>query len=263
MLVAERFEVNVAILPRGEDPDTYVQRNGRQAYADRLRQSKPYLEYLLERAAAGHNLNTDEGRVRFLTEMLPVAGRIPDAAMRDRFADRLAFAARVTDDVVRAEIRKAAVQRQPTVAGELPSFGRVTKAEIGLIWWLIHGSESGTAALRTLEGGDFEGLASREVLDLARKLDEDKGLSPSLLLERLNMVEAQLVAGIASETEPPVRDAEDCARIIKRLRYERERAAIQREIDRLQQLGAAQHEKQIDALWARKRDLLQRIEGLI
>jgi hypothetical protein len=149
------------------------------------------------------------------------------------------------------------------VAGELPSFGRVTKAEIGLIWWLIHGSESGTAALRTLEGGDFEGLASREVLDLARKLDEDKGLSPSLLLERLNMVEAQLVAGIASETEPPVRDAEDCARIIKRLRYERERAAIQREIDRLQQLGAAQHEKQIDALWARKRDLLQRIEGLI
>jgi hypothetical protein len=51
--------------------------------------------------------------------------------------------------------------------------------------------------------------------------------------------------------------------MIKRLRYERERAAVQREIDRLQQLGAAEHGAQIDALWARKRDLLQRIDGLI
>jgi hypothetical protein len=47
------------------------------------------------------------------------------------------------------------------------------------------------------------------------------------------------------------------------LRCEREHTAIQREIDRLQELGAAQHGARIDALWARKKDLLQRIEGLI
>jgi hypothetical protein len=52
----------------------------------------------------------------------------------------------------------------------------------------------------------------------------------------------------------------DCARAIKRLRWERERAAIQREIDRLQQLGANQHGSEIDNLWQRKKDLLHRIE---
>src|SRR5688500_9717813 len=90
MLVAEGFDVNVAILPAGEDPDTFVRKHGRQGYSDCLRQSRPYLDYLLERAAAGHNLNSDEGRVAFLNEMLPIAGRIPDVAMRDLFADRLA-----------------------------------------------------------------------------------------------------------------------------------------------------------------------------
>jgi len=113
MLVEEGFAVNVAILPSGDDPDTFVRKHGRQGYAERLEHSSPYLEYLLDRAAANHNLNTDEGRVKFLGDMLPVAGRIPDAAMRDRFADRLAFKARVTDEVVRAEIRKAVVQKQP------------------------------------------------------------------------------------------------------------------------------------------------------
>jgi DNA primase len=58
MLVAEGFEVNVAVLPKGDDPDTYVRKHGRDGYGERLRQSQPYLEYLLGRAVAGQNLKT-------------------------------------------------------------------------------------------------------------------------------------------------------------------------------------------------------------
>jgi len=264
MLVAEGFEANVAILPAGEDPDTYVRKHGPQGYGERLKTSRPYLEFLLDRAAAGHNLNTDEGRVKFLSEMLPIAGRIPDVTVRDRFADRLAHKARVTDEVVRAEIRRAAAQRQTTLtAREMPNFGHVTKAEKGLIWLLLHQPEPALAALEGLEEGDLEGLPARSVLDLARQLNKNSGFSPSILLERLTSVDSQLVTAIASEREPHVTDADGCARIIKRLRCEREHTAIQREIDRLQELGAAQHGERIDALWARKLDLLQRIEGLI
>jgi DNA primase len=264
LLVEEGFDVNVAIMPAGEDPDTFIQKKGGAAYGEKLKQSRPYLEYLLDRTAAGHNLNSDEGRVKFLAEMLPIAGRIPDAAMRDRFGDRLAFKARVTDEVVRAQIRKAAVSKQTAVpAGSMPSFGKVTKAEKGLIWWLIHEPGPALAALASLDPGDFEGLASRSVLDLARKLNENKGFSPSVLLERLSMVEAQLVTGIASEKEPHVKDAESCAQIIRRMRCERDHAAIQREIDHLQELGASEHSHRIDALWAQKHELLRRLEGLI
>ena len=73
------------------------------------------------------------------------------------------------------------------------------------------------------------------------------------------MGEAQLVTAIASETEPPVHQAEDCVRALRRTRYERERGAVQREIDRLQQLGAADHGEEINALLVRKHDLQQRI----
>ena len=44
MLVAEGFEVNVATLPAGDDPDTFVRKHGRDAYGERLRRSQPYLE---------------------------------------------------------------------------------------------------------------------------------------------------------------------------------------------------------------------------
>ena len=264
MLVAEGFEVNVAILPPGDDPDTFIRKHGRQGYAEKLKQSKPYLEYLLDRAAAGHDLNTDEGRIRYVAEMVPIGGRIPDEVARERFADRLAQRTRIATEVIRGEIRKHKGEKRATnPLRETLRLGQVTKAEKGLIWLLIHESGPALATLATLEEADLAGLASRSVLDLARKLNEDSGFSPSVLLERLNMAEAQLVTEIASEGEPPVRDAEGCGRIIRRLRYERERAAIQAEVDRLQQLGAAHHGDEINALLARKRSLAQQIESLI
>jgi len=252
------------VLPAGDDPDTFVRKHGHPGYAERLEHSTPYLEYLLDRAAASHNLNTDEGRVKFLGDMLPVGGRIPDAAMRDRFADRLAFKARVTDEVVRAEIRKAVVQKQPVLTKrEVPSFGQVTKAEKGLIWLLIHEPEDALVALATLDGPDFDGLSSRSILDLARKLNEDKGFSPSALLERLTMVDAQLVTAIASEGEAHVKDAGGCARILRRMRLERELVELQRELNRLQELDSKQHDKELGQLGKRKTDLRRQLDDLI
>ena len=263
LFVADGFDVNVAELPAGLDPDTFIRAHGASGYGERLKHSKPYLEYLLDRTAAGYNLNSDEGRVKFLAAMLPTAARIPDAAMRDRFADRLAFKANVTDEVVRAKIREAAVQKQTSIAANtIPSFGHVTKAEKALIWCLIHEPDTALAALADFEEADFEELPSRSVLDLARGLNDNRGFSPSVLLERLNMVEAQLVTGIASEPEPPALSLGSCVRELRRARYERERATVQRAIAQLQTRGAAVG-GELDALLARKGELGRLIQALV
>ncbi len=263
LLVSEGFEVNVAVLPQGQDPDTYVRKQGQSGYAERLRTSRPYLEFLLDRSAAVADLTNDEGRRQFLTRMLTVAARIPDAAARDQFADRLAHKARITEDVVRAEIRKAAVQKRTEVtAREVPSFGQVKQAEKGLIWALVHEPEAAATAIGSLEPEDLDGLACREVLEMARNLQRQAVSLPSGLLERLSMGEAQLVTAIAAAGAPPVPDLDDCVRELRRGRLDRERAGVQQEIDRLQQLGAREHDAQIDALWARKLELVHRIEEL-
>jgi DNA primase len=264
LLVAEGFQVNVAVLPAGEDPDTVIRRQGGQAYAEKLRTSRPYLEYLLDREAAGCDLSTDEGRRGFLSRMLAVAARIPDAAARDQFADRLAHKARITEEVVRAEIRKAAVRRSGMdEAVRLPALlGQVTQAEKGLLWALWHQTDAALAVLQGLDPGDLQGLASSAILGEARALAETPGGAlPDTLIERLNRGEADLLLDVARQPGAPAPPGE-CVRALRRRRYERERAEVQREIDRLQELGAARHDHEIDVLWARKKDLLQRLDAL-
>jgi DNA primase len=263
LLVAEGFDVNVVMLNAGEDPDTFIRRNGGDQYRQRLRGSRPYLEYLLDQAAAGLDFAHDESRRQFLSRMLTVAARIPDAAARDQFADRIAHKARITEEVVRAEIRKAAVQRKTEVTTrELPSYGQLKDAEKGLIWGLMRNTSPSMDALNDLDPDDFASLAGREVFEVARSLHtETADRLPSTLLQRLSTVQAQLVTSIAASPTQPAPPL-DCMRALKKLRWERENADLQREIGRLQGLGAGQFGREIDALWQKKKDLMHRIEQL-
>ena len=103
--------------------------------------------------------------------MLEVAARIPDPATRDQFADRLAHKARVTEEVVRAEIRKAAAARKTSLPARLtPSATHVTDTERGLLWAILHQPEVAAAALRSLQPADLEGLASEDLLLKALEL---------------------------------------------------------------------------------------------
>ncbi len=265
LMVTEGFQVKVAVLPPGDDPDGYIQSHGPEAYAEQLRASQPYLDYLLDRTAQRYDFSDADSRLEFLTSMLTVAARVPDAAARDQFADRLAHRAQVVEEVVRAEIRRAAVDRRTTVPSPQMAAGVTVKpAERGLIWALIRDPESAVLAMDDghFDGDDLDGLQTASVLRVALSLRDSSTASlPETLVARLSTIEADLVAQLSAGTNAPAPAAE-CIRALKRVRYERERAAVQREIDHLQELGATSHGEQIDALWAKKIDLSHRIEAL-
>jgi DNA primase len=263
LLVAAGFQVNVARLPQGQDPDTFIRNEGGPAYRARLKASQPYLHYLLDRAAADHDLGSESGRRGFLSDMLAVAARIPDAAMRDQFADRLAHKAQILEEVVRAEIRKAAVARRTNLAEEpFRAVGSLKPAEKGLLWAFTQDVPGALEGLRELGEDDFDGLSAGSVLKTALSLrDWSPDQFPMTLRQRLNKGELDLVEAVAAEPTAPA-PALECARALRRLRFERERRVVQDEITRLQALGAEHHEQQIDALWARKKDLLHRLHEL-
>ena len=264
LLVAEGFQVNVALLPEGTDPDTFIRKSGGRAYVERLKGSRPYLEFLLDRAASRVDFARPEGRKAFLGQMLTVAATIPDAATRDQFADRLAHKARITESVVRDEIRKTAAQRRteaPAVA--VSASVRVRPAEQGLLWALAHRPVEGLAAIARLDPDDLDGLLIAPVLRLAESLaDVPPESLPELLRERLNEGERALFER-AARPEASTAAPADCVNALKRLRYDRERSAVQDEIDRLQEEppGRARDDR-LAALWAEKKELHRRLEEL-
>jgi DNA primase len=260
LLVSAGFDVSVTLLPAGEDPDTFLQKHGREGFVGHLRQSRPYLEFLLDRAAARHDLGRDDSRREFLRQMLAVASRIPDPAVRDQFADRLAHKARVTEEVVRSEIRKAAASRKTELpVDRLPSLAaRTLQAEKGLIWALVHDPARALESLGALQAEDLQGISSENVLVTALEL---RNLSPeevpNVLLERLNDRDARMVAAIAAEPESPVLDAHACVYALRFARIERELSAIQAELAQARVVDGAR----LDVLLRRKNVLRSQLNA--
>ncbi len=262
LLVAEGCQVNVALLPAGSDPDTFIRRTGAQAYKERLTGSQPYLDFLLDRASVGRDMNRPDHRRAFLNQMLTVAATIPDAASRDQFADRLAVKSRITDSVVRDEIKKAAAQRKteaPTVA--VSGVTRLRPHEQGLLWALVHRPVEGLAAVGQIEPDDLDGLLSGSVLRLAITLaDMPPEMFPAILRDRMSEGERGLL-DLAAKADAPVAAAADCVATLRWERVRRDIAHVQREIDRLQQEGRLDGDELI-ALFRRKDGLARRLEDL-
>jgi len=262
LLVAEGFVVNVMTLPGGGDPDTFIQKQGAEGFREQLKHSRPYLEFLLDRAAAEFDLTRDDNRREFLKRMLGVAARIPDPAVRDQFADRLAHKARVTEDVVRAEIRKAAANRKTELPAErVPSLqGHVRKAEKGLIWSLVHDPAGTMQWLGQLEPEDLKGLSTANILRTAQELDVKPEDVPAALMERLSTQEAELLASVAAEPSAPAVLPDLCVVALKYVRLERELADVQRELNRLQNMGDSGPASM--ALLARKTQMVRALEAM-
>jgi hypothetical protein len=74
--------------------------------------------------------------------------------------------------------------------------------------------------------------------------------------------EALWVTAIGSEPEGPAHSAEDCVRTLKLMRYDRERTALQRELERLADLSGPDAEARFVELDGRKNELTRRIEAL-
>jgi DNA primase len=262
LLVSEGFQVNVAVLPSGADPDTFIRRTGAGAYKERLTSSQSYLDFILDRAAAGVDLNRPDSRKRFLDEMLRRAASIPDAATRDQFADRIAHKARITESVIRDEIRKAAAQRKveaPAVAVSVNV--RMRHDEQGLLWTLMHRPVEGLAAVAQIDPADLEGLIVAPILRLAASLGEmPPEALPELLRERLSEGERGLLERAAGAGAPSAPAAE-CVLALRRGRIRREIALVQEDMDRLQRESAADDES-LNRLWQQKKELLQQLEAL-
>ena len=247
LLVTEQFDVNVLVVDKGEDPDTFIRRHGAKEYRDRLRTSQPYLDYVASREAASFDLRTASGQQEYLTKMIAFSQVIPDDTGKQLFAEKVAQPLGITSGEILGQFRKS-FAKQGTIDRLLISFGDLKKSEKDLIWALIHDPGNAMAALDTLDGDDLQDLQGREIFELARSLQCDPASLPSVLLERLSDTKAQIVREIATNPGAPPFPPRQCAQALKRQRLERQRSAIKKQIDQLQALGAAEHSAEIDNL---------------
>lgn len=132
LLIEEEFDIRVLTLESGLDPDLFVRRKGKDAYTAALKNSQKYFDYLIERARQQFPVRSAEGKHKALNYLLPHIQRVPSRIIRDSVAEEIAQKLNIDSQVLRQELKHAAVSRKSATV-KPPTEAQVTDAEKILI----------------------------------------------------------------------------------------------------------------------------------
>jgi DNA primase len=85
-----RQQVRFLFLPEGEDPDTLIRREGRDAFEERAKAAAPLSEFLFRQLTAQVDMESLDGRARLGELARPLLGKVPPGVFRDLLDARLA-----------------------------------------------------------------------------------------------------------------------------------------------------------------------------
>jgi DNA primase len=132
LLIEEEFDIRVLTLDAGLDPDLFVRRKGKDAYSAALKNSQKYFDYLIERARQQFPVRSAEGKHKALNYLLPHIQRVPSRIIRDSVAEEIAQKLSIDSQVLRQELKHAAVSRKSATV-KPPTEAQITDAEKILI----------------------------------------------------------------------------------------------------------------------------------
>lgn len=128
-LVGDEKSIKFLFLPQGEDPDSYIRKEGKAAFEALLDSALPMSEFLLRELAAGVDMQTMEGRAHFLKLAQPLAQQVAAPALRIMLQQRLSELAGVSRNEleglipVKSTVKPAAAPR-PRPSRKPPSLAR-------------------------------------------------------------------------------------------------------------------------------------------
>ncbi|WP_028080950.1 DNA primase [Solimonas soli] len=114
----EGREAVFMFMPEGEDPDTWVQKVGSEAFRAAIDEAAPLTQFLLDTLLKQVNLGSLEGRARLIALARPHVEKLPAGALRMLLIDELARRARLGRDDVEAMLGAptAATAAVPVIA---------------------------------------------------------------------------------------------------------------------------------------------------
>ena len=239
LLLENDFEVRVLALPsvgdKKADPDLFIRERGAEAYIKAVKESPPYVDYLIDRARH-MDLTSGEGKLRAVNFLLPYVQKIPNRILRSEWATRISQQLRIDEPVLRAALSKAAAERRSEAKTQPELVGRSAKPiERRLIRMLVEAEGFRRELAQQLQQSRlYQGLETEKIFAavIVAALSEQP-LPASEVGALLEERDRRMFFEILFEEahEGTWEEAESCLEALRGRQIERELAQVQREIE--------------------------------
>jgi len=191
ILLSHDFSVKIASIPKGDDPDSYSRKHGKDGILNLIGQAKPFMEYFIEKKVEGLNLNSPRDQLRCIQDVKPMLSRLSNQIERMNYIEMLSTSLKVDKNIVIDEISKDAPSKKRRVKQILSKSHIIEEqAVLGLIVNDIEKLEK--KFIDEIDPFYFKSEKVREAFNLLLSLlHREKGTSISLSFDEIEESETK------------------------------------------------------------------------
>jgi DNA primase len=227
------FRVRVLALPGGDDPDAFIRKKGAREYLQLLEAAPQYFDYLLEKAQAGYNLRTVEGKVGAVASILPYLARTSNRIERMELLKQAAEVFGIEESLIREELKNIKNEnREPSALRDAILRVDLKSSEKYLLKAILEDESIAAKVLPELAAsGDHLGLQSEGIFQAIIALYTEQGrIDVAQLQDRLRSEEDRHFLSQALFAPLNPMEALRCVEAIRRQKTEHEIALLQKQI---------------------------------
>jgi DNA primase len=106
ILEKEGCTVRVLTIPSGKDPDEYVRKEGVEAFRERIKKSVSLIEYKIDNAKKGLNIDNIQDRIKFTKEFSIILKDLESSVEVDAYIKKYSNIMRVNEVAIYAELNR-------------------------------------------------------------------------------------------------------------------------------------------------------------
>ncbi|MEO8514661.1 MAG: DNA primase [Ignavibacteria bacterium] len=147
LLIENDLSVSVLALPYGDDPDSFIKKNGLDGFNNQLNKRQSIIEYIANRFNEEGRLETPEGKTDFVREIIGLISKMRDAIKRDFYIKDISEKFGIYESIIRKELDTVLKMRSKGITRELNTektrepkkepLAKITAVELVLIRLLI------------------------------------------------------------------------------------------------------------------------------
>jgi len=172
-------QLRFMFLPDGEDPDTLVRKEGKDAFEARMEQAMPLSSFLFDSLLPQVDLSTRDGKARLSTLALPLITQIPGETLRIYMRQELGNKLGILDD---NQLEKLMPKLAP--GGAAPTAPPLKRTTMRVLVALLVQNPQLATLVPALDGLDQVKMAGLPLFaELVSRCNENPGLTTGQLLE--------------------------------------------------------------------------------
>lgn len=259
LLLEYGFRVRVVTLPKGEDPEDFINKNGEEKFLSFVKKSDGLIEYKMKVLSENRDAEILGDKIEIADDLLTSIARIPNEVEKRAYLKKLAEVLSLNEEAMLIEVKK--IESRSPSYGErdvIISYGDPNVFEKNMIKLIIQNLDLFQDFKNQISSEDFQDSRCRVIIGTLLELDaKDIKLSTQSLINHIEeeKVKSLISKSLLEEVEWPnkVEALNSYIAKVKDMRLQREKEKLQKDIEVAEKDG---REEEVINLLARYKELV-------